>query len=501
MNDPTHTIAQAAGFIETHAQRYIALADAIWNLAELRYQETRSAQLHIDALEAAGFRITRGVAGIPTAFVAEFSHQENRGPNDRAPVIAILGEYDALSGMSQEAGVLQCRPAGDMGNGNGHGCGHHLLGTAAHLAAVAVAQQLCRAELPGTVRFYGCPAEEGGSGKTFMARAGLFDDVDAALCWHPATHTGIFAAQTLANIQAYFRFHGKASHAAASPHLGRSALDAVELMNVGVNYLREHMLPEARVHYAVTDTGGLSPNVVQASAEVLYLVRAPRNDQAKDLYARVCDVARGAALMTGCRVETVFDKACSNLLQNTVLNRVMDRHLQAFGAPAWSDEETAFARAVQQETLNAEDIESATRTLAHAWREPKPLFDRVDPYEPGNGKPLYGSTDVADVSWVTPTAQCFVSCFAFGTPLHSWQLVAQGKTSLAHKGMLLAAKTLAASALDLFAAPGRIQEARAELLERRGGKPYVCPIPADVPLPFLRAAAGPAAATGSNHVA
>ncbi|SAK60219.1 peptidase M20D, amidohydrolase [Caballeronia pedi] len=468
----------ATAYIDEHATRYIALADSIWQLAELRYEETASARLHIDALEAAGFRVTRGVAGIPTAFVAQWG--------ESGPVIAILGEYDALSGMSQEAGALQCRPADDIANGNGHGCGHHLLGTASHLAAVAVAAQLKQSGQRGTVRFYGCPAEEGGSGKTFMARAGLFDDVDVALCWHPASHTGVFAASSLANIQAYFRFHGKASHAAASPHLGRSALDAVELMNVGVNYLREHMLPEARVHYAVTNTGGLSPNVVQANAEVLYLVRAPRNDQAADLYARVCDVARGAALMTGCRVEIVFDKACSNLLQNAVLNRVVDRHLHAFGAPSYSADETAFARRLQADTLTDDDIESASRSLSHAWRNPAPLFDRIDAYEPGNEKPLYGSTDVGDVSWVTPTAQCFVSCFAFGTPFHSWQLVAQGKTSLAHKGMLLAAKTLAASALELIATPALIDEARAELIERRHGKPYVCPIPPEVPLPFMR---------------
>ncbi|WP_321949145.1 M20 family metallopeptidase [Paraburkholderia sp. J10-1] len=488
MTPPTALASLATAFIDEHAPRYTALADAIWQLAEVRYEETVSAALHIDALEAAGFRVTRGVAGIPTAFVAEYTNDsQGAATADNAPVVAILGEYDALSGLSQEAGALACHPASDIANGNGHGCGHHLLGTAAHLAAVAAAAELKATGRPGTVRFYGCPAEEGGSGKTFMARAGCFDDVDAALSWHPATHTGVFAASSLANIQAYFRFHGRASHAAASPHLGRSALDAVELMNVGVNYLREHMLPEARVHYAVTNTGGLSPNVVQANAEVLYLVRAPRNDQARDLYARVCDVARGAALMTGCRLEIVFDKACSNLLQNTILNRVVDRHLHAFGAPAWSEPETAFARALQQETLSAEDIDSAARSLTHAWREPQPLFDRIDPYEPGNEKPLYGSTDVGDVSWVTPTAQCFVSCFAFGTPFHSWQLVAQGKTSLAHKGMLLAAKTLAAAALDLLAHPRLAAEAKAELIERRRGKPYECPIPADVPLPFTRA--------------
>jgi aminobenzoyl-glutamate utilization protein B len=474
------TIAPALNFIDQHSPHYTALSDKIWNLAELRYEEFGSTQLHVEMLEAAGFRVTRGVAGIPTAFVAEAGHG--------GPVIGILGEYDALSGLSQEAGVLTCQPSSEIGNGNGHGCGHHLLGTAAHLAAVAVKDHLQRTGQTGTVRFYGCPAEEGGSGKTFMARAGVFDDLDAALSWHPHVYTGIFAAGSLANIQAYFRFSGKASHAAASPHLGRSALDAVELMNVGVNYLREHMLPEARVHYAVTNTGGISPNVVQAHAEVLYLVRAPRNDQAAELYERVKNVARGAAQMTDCKLEIVFDKACSNLLENTVLNQLMYDHLQLLGAPAFSAEDIALAGAFQKETLTAEDIETSSRSLSQAWRNPKPLFDGIDPYVPGRGRSICGSTDVGDVSWITPTAQCHTSCYAFGTPPHSWQFVAQGKTPLAHKGMLLASKTIAACAIDLFASPETLVKAKAELLARRGGKPYVCPIPEDVLLPFEREA-------------
>ncbi|KVC36647.1 amidohydrolase [Burkholderia pseudomultivorans] len=468
----------ALDFIDSQRAQFTALSDQIWNLAELRYEEFASTDLHVRMLEAAGFRVTRGVADIPTAFVAE--------AGNGGPVIGILGEYDALSGLSQEAGAFTCRPSSEIANGNGHGCGHHLLGTAAHLAAAAVKTHLERTGQPGTVRFYGCPAEEGGSGKTFMARAGVFDDLDAALSWHPHVYTGIFPAGSLANIQAYFRFTGTASHAAASPHLGRSALDAVELMNVGVNYLREHMLPEARVHYAVTHTGGLSPNVVQANAEVLYLVRAPRNDQAADLFERVKNVARGAALMTDCQVEIVFDKACSNLLENAVLNQVMYGHLQALGSAGFDAEDAALADAYQRQTLSAQDIETSSRSLNQAWRDPKALFDGIDPYEPGKGRPICGSTDVGDVSWVTPTAQCHTSCYAFGTPPHSWQWVAQGKTALAHKGMMLAAKTMTATAIDLLGSPDTLARAKAELLERRGGRPYVCPIPDDVELPFRR---------------
>jgi len=468
----------ALDFIDSQRAQFTELSDRIWNLAELRYEEFASTDLHIRMLEEAGFRVTRGVADIPTAFVAEAGHG--------GPVIGILGEYDALSGLSQEAGALTCQPSGEISNGNGHGCGHHLLGTAAHLAAAAVKAHLERTGQPGTVRFYGCPAEEGGSGKTFMARAGVFDDLAAALSWHPHVYTGIFPAGSLANIQAYFRFTGKASHAAASPHLGRSALDAVELMNVGVNYLREHMLPEARVHYAVTNTGGLSPNVVQANAEVLYLVRAARNDQAAELFERVKNVARGAAMMTDCRLEIVFDKACSNLLENTVLNQVMYRHLQSIGTAGFDADDAALADTYQRQTLTAQDIETSSRSLNQAWRNPKALFDGIDPYEPGKGRPICGSTDVGDVSWVTPTAQCHTSCYAFGTPPHSWQWVAQGKTPLAHKGMLLAAKTMAATAIDLLGAPDTLAQAKAELLERRGGQPYVCPIPDEVALPFRR---------------
>ena len=484
MQTDTQATERLEPFFAREAPRLIDLSDRIWALAELRYQEVASARLHVDALQAAGFRVTQGVAEIPTAFIAE--------AGSGTPVIGILGEYDALSGLSQAAGAFDCRPAPGAANNNGHGCGHHLLGTAAHLAALAVKDHLARSGQSGTVRFYGCPAEEGGSGKTFMARAGLFDDLDAALTWHPQVHNGIVAGPSLANIQAYFRFRGRASHAAASPHLGRSALDAVELMNVGVNYLREHMRSEERVHYAVTNTGGLSPNVVQAQAEVLYLVRSLRNEQCTELYERVKNVARGAALMTDCQLEIVFDKACSNLMPNEVLNELMFKHLQAIGAPPISDDEQAQAGEFQRQALSEADIESAERSLSQAWRNPKPVFDQIDPYRAGHQRPMYGSTDVGDVSWITPTAQCNTACYPFGTPFHSWQLVSQGKSSLAHKGLVLAAKTLAATAIELFGAPATLAAAKAELLQRRGGKPYRCPIPDDVMLPFKREAAAAA---------
>lgn len=465
-------------FFARETPRMTALADRIWSLAELRYAETASARLHMDALAGSGFRITRDVAGIPTAFMAEWG--------DEGPVIAFLGEYDALSGLNQQSGALVCTPSVDSPGLAGHGCGHHLLGASAHFAAIALQAHLQASGQQARVRYYGCPAEEGGSGKTFMARAGVFDDVDAALTWHPASFTGVFSQSTLANIQAKFIFHGKASHAAHSPHLGRSALDAVELMNVGVNYLREHMPPDARVHYAVTDSGGMSPNVVQARAEVLYLVRAARNHEAAELYERVQNVARGAALMTGCRVEILFDKACSNLLQNTTLNKVLHARLLAEGALA-VDAGAQSKAADFQATLSADEIDAVSRPLASVLRGKVPaVFEGVAPYDPDANDILFGSTDVADVSWITPTAQAWVACYAFGTPMHSWQMVSQGQSALAHAGMVRAARVLATTAIELVRRPGLIAQAKAELLQRRQGKPYECPIPADVPLPFLR---------------
>lgn len=473
-----HPIEQLAPFFAQNTPRLIALSDRIWSLAELRYSEGESVRLHTEGLAQADFRVETGTAGIPTAFCAEYG--------EGGPVIGLLGEYDALSGLNQESDALQCRPSLESPGLNGHGCGHHLLGAAAHLAALAVREHLRARGLPGRIRFYGCPAEEGGSGKTFMARAGVFDDLDAALTWHPGSHTGVFDQSTLANIQAGFVFRGRAAHAANAPHLGRSALDAVELMNVGVNYLREHMPPDARVHYAITDTGGLSPNVVQARAEVLYLIRAAQNRDAADLYRRVQDVARGAALMTGCEVDIRFDKACSNLLLNDALNRVMHEEMSALGPlPVGEPERERAAR--HQATLGEDDVAEAGRSLGSALRGQMPaLFDGLAEYRQGRTDVLFGSTDVADVSWVTPTAQCWVACYAFGTPFHSWQMVSQGKSSLAHVGMVRAAQALAATAIRLFEVPELLDAARRELEERRGGKPYVCPIPPEVPVPLPR---------------
>lgn len=467
------------------AAQLAAIADDIWDHPETRFIERYSAERLASELASEGFRVERGIANMDTAFVASFGSGK--------PVIALLGEFDALAGLSQQAGCAIPSPL--VVGGNGHGCGHHLLGTAGLGGVLAVKAWLERHPQSGTIRFYGCPGEEGGSGKTFMAREGVFDDVDAALSWHPETFGGMFCTPTLANIQAAFRFKGKAAHAAASPHLGRSALDAVTLMNTGANFLREHIIPEARLHYAVTDTGGHSPNVVQADAEVLYLVRAPQLDDAQAIYERVVKIAEGAALMTETALTVRFEKACSNYAPNRTLEQAMYGFVQAFGVPEYDAQERAYAQDILQ-TLSAEDIASNLNTVARTGGTAGVAFSRtlrgqalttqIAPYAPTDAV-LPGSTDVGDVSWLVPTAQCFSPCYAIGTPLHTWQAVAQGRTSLAHKGMLQAAKVMSATALALFTDAALLGACREEWQLARQERPYCCPIPAGIqPAPLKR---------------
>jgi aminobenzoyl-glutamate utilization protein B len=473
------TIADITTLCDAKAEACIALSDTVWDLAELRYQEHGAVAAQIALLEKEGFRITRDIAGIPTAFMAEAAHDSGGG---NGPLIGLLGEYDALSGLGQASGVTERRPTGQA---NGQGCGHNLLGAGAVLAAIAVKDYLGKHKLPGRVRYYGCPAEEGGSGKTFMARAGLFRDLDAAICWHPGNFWGVMSVNSLANIQAYFRFQGRAAHAANAPHLGRSALDAVELMNVGVNYMREHMPANARVHYAVTDTGGISPNVVQARAEVLYLVRGPTVAMAAQLFERIKRIAEGAALMTETQAFVDFDKACSEVLPNTALEWAMHRNIERLGPVPFDDADRAFADRMRRDALTPEDVFSSLRSVGEPTAYDKPLYETILPFD-GTPRQLYGSTDVGDVSWLTPTVQCWGPCFAIGTPGHSWQLVAQGKQPAAHKAMVQAAKAMAATAIDALSDEDLLKTARAEWEKRTAGAPYQCPIPPLVELPFAR---------------
>ncbi|MGU7768645.1 amidohydrolase [Burkholderia sp. MR1-5-21] len=456
--------------IEGHRALCTHLSDRLWDLAETAYAEHASADLQIRELTRQGFRVTRELAGIPTAFVAEWG--------DGGPVIGLLGEYDALPQLSQAAGVAARTPVAQAGNG--HGCGHNLLGGATLLAALAVRDHLRDAGVAGRVRYYGCPAEEGGAGKTFMTRAGVFDDVDAALTWHPASIYAIDAMSTLATLHARFTFVGRAAHAAAAPHLGRSALDAVALMNVAANYLREHVPSDARLHYAIHDTGGRAPNVVQARAEVVYQIRAPELAVVQSIHARLARIAEGAAMMTETTMTARVEKAMSNMRPNPVLSDLMYARMQALGPVPFDDADRAFARDMRQ-AISAEEAHASLAIFGAAQLKGE-LHDAVLPAERMPAV-LAASTDVGDVSWVVPTARCLVPCFALGTPFHSWQLVAQGKSALAHKGMTHTAKVLAVTAAALYHEPATLDAARNALREQSEEAQYHCPIPPDIEPP------------------
>ena len=451
-------------FVSRNQKRFQELADKVWSTPETCYSEQNSMSAHVDELIYHGFSVTKGIANIPTAVVGEYG---NGGP-----IIAFLGEYDALAGLSQKADVFHQDPV--KKGENGHGCGHNLLGSASMQAAVALKEWLKDSNLPGVVRYYGCPAEEGGAAKTFMVRDKIFKDVDVAITWHPGCLPGIVKGSSLANCRVDFTFEGRASHAAVSPHLGRSALDAIELMNVGVNYMREHMPDKARIHYALIDGGGISPNVVQAKAKVRYVVRDETTPKMMELLERVKEIAKGAALMTQTKVKTKILAGVSNLLYNETLGNNMQCNLDQLGAPEFSEEEHLYAKKYQ-DTLTRKDIESAYSHAGIDLVEGQVLAETV---VAGDVKPvdMGGSTDVADVSWVVPTVSLWGANYAIGTPFHSWQMTAQGKSSIAIKGMTHAAMVMAATGSDLILNKTILDDAWSEhnkTIEKEG---YVLPI-------------------------
>ena len=457
-------------WIESNQKTFTSLSDSIWDFAELGYREQHSSQLLINTLAAAGFTVEQGVAEIPTAFVASLT-------KGTGPVIAVLGEYDALPGLNQDC-VPYRQPL--VNGAAGHGCGHNLLGVAGIASCFALQQALVAGSIKGTIRYYGCPAEEGGAAKAFMAKAGLFHDVDICLTWHPDAFNATVWANCLANYRVVFKFHGKPAHAAADPYNGRSALDAVELMNVGVNYLREHMIPGARIHYVITNGGGTAPNVVPAEAASLYSVRAPRTDQLNPLFERVKDIARGAALMTGTELEIELTSGMSNMLLNETINNVLQRNLEEIGAPKFSREDFAFAAQISK-TIPSDSLEESAGSYgldADAITALKNTFlheSVLPPYQSEIVQP--GSTDVGDVSWVVPTGQVVTACMALGTPGHSWQIVAQGRMGIGYKGMLFAAKAMALGALDFMQNPELVRQAQEEFKKRRLASNYISPIP------------------------
>lgn len=461
-----------ADWLEERQPRFIRMADQIWAHPQVALEETFACQLQIDDLIADGFRITREVGGLPTAFVAEWGQG--------GPIIGFLGEYDALPDLSQHNQFTQ---APIVERGPGHGCGHNLLGTACLASASALKAWLMATGRSGTVRYYGCPAEETLLGKVYMARAGVFDDLDAAITWHPSGTTAVFRGSTLAMDNLKFRFHGRAAHAGVSPEAGRSALDAVELTNIGVNFLREHVPSTVRLHYVITN-GGSAPNIVPAEAEVWYFVRAPRRHEVDAVTARVRRIAEGATLMTDTRLEEQYQSGCYNVLPNATLADLADEILQALGPITFTDSERAYAQRISEAYPFdiREQVLNRTNVPRDRWREPL-LGDILPAY--GAGEVLPGSTEVGDVSWITPTVWVSATTWALGVPGHSWGITATGAMSIGHKGMLYAAKAMTILAARLVAEPERLAEAREEFERARAGQDYRTPLPAGLapPLP------------------
>lgn len=460
--------------LERYTESLESLARFAWAHPEPGFREFECSRSQAAFLREQGFEVTENVAGTVTGYMAQWGGGK--------PVFALLGEFDALYGLGQRADCAEACP--EPGMAMGQGCGHHLLGVGAIAGALALRDILKARGCSGTVRVYGCPGEESGSGKAYMARDGWFDDCDVALTWHPANFHMVSRGSSQSCIQCYFRFHGVAAHAASAPHQGRSALDAVELMNVGVNYLREHMEDSDRVHYAISNSGGASPNVVQAFAESRYLVRSTTNPKCQALYERVVRIAQGAALMTDTRLEVVFDEGLSNTVPNNTLEAVMDDVFRALGAPAYTAEERAYAQRfkdtfpLSQQLTNLPNAAADRNGLIENVKN-SPLCDLYVETAPLELCQM-GSTDVGDVSWVTPTVTANVACYSYGADAHSWQWVAQGMSSIAMKGMLHAGKVIALTAERLLDDPSLIAAARDELNRRLDGGRYQCLIPPEI---------------------
>ncbi len=416
------------------------IAIDIWELAELGYLEHKSSKLLADELRKNGFKITKGVADIPTSFVAEYS---NGGP-----IIGILGEFDALPGLAQTSSPF--KEVAQNETGAGHACGHHLFGAASAWAAVAIKEWIVENDINGTIRFYGTPAEEGGSGKVYMVREGLFEDVDIVLHWHPDDVNSANSRTSNSNKSGKFRFKGISAHAAGAPELGRSALDGVEAMNHMVNMMREHIPQESRIHYVITK-GGLAPNVVPDDAEVYYYIRHPKMVVVDELFQRVVKIAEGAAIGTETEISYEVMHGNYSLLPNDTIQKIVHKNLKELGGIKYTENEEEYAADLYQ-TLFKPDLKIGSQEI-------------VKPYETTHS---YGSTDVGDVSWVVPTAGLRTATWVPGTAAHSWQAVAAGGTSIGLKGAELAAHTMANTIKDIFKNPSVIEDAKQELIARRG---------------------------------
>ncbi|MEM4483351.1 MAG: M20 family metallopeptidase [Candidatus Methanomethylicia archaeon] len=458
----------AIEYIEKNKDRFIEISDKIWEYAELGLIEYKSSKLLAEELEKHGFKVRMGISDMPTAFIAEWGLGK--------PVIGVMGEYDALPGLSQKK-VPWKEPL--IEGAPGHGCGHNIHGVSGLAAAIAVRYAMEKYGIKGTIRFYGCPAEENFSGKVFMVRDGYFDDVDTAISHHPSTMNGVSLKSSLAINSAKFHFFGRASHAGGSPEFGRSALDAVELMNVGVNYLREHVVQDARIHYVI-ERGGGQPNIVPDYARSWYYVRAPEREQVEEIYNWILDIARGAALMTQTQYKVEFLEGLHNTIPNKTIGKIIVENMRLIGLPKYSDEDLKFAEEIAK-TIPLEDkINQLKKSKRPGWERliDKLIDDEIpDPW--GEGEISHGSTDVADVSWKTPTVEFGTATWVLGTPGHSWQNVAQSAVGLGHKSLIFAAKTMAATIIDLMTSIELIEEAKKEHKNRLRGRVYKSPIPPD----------------------
>lgn len=425
-------------WIEDHSSELWELSLKIWEYAELSGQEQNSSRVLREALKYYGFSVEENLAEMQTAFSARYG--------EGTPVIGFLGEYDALESLSQKAGSCVCEA--NAGTTSGHGCGHNLLGCGSLAAAIAVKEYMVSAGIPGSVVYYGCPAEEQGCGKMHMMEGGCFRELDAALTWHPMDRNEVDGTSSLASLCMEFSFEGKSAHAAFCPEQGRSALHAVELMNIAVNFMREHVISDARIHYAIAESGGTATNVIQSKASVIYEVRAPKEEQIQEISERIIKAAKGAALMTETEMDFSYGDHYMNFISNNTINQVVWKNLNAVGCPDYTEDEIKLASALYQ----------SCHTKGSAA---DPIDRTILPYQGLRGC-LPVSTDVGNVSHVVPTIQLYTACCAKGTPNHSWQMVSQAGSTIGEKGMLTASKVLALTALELLEKPELLTDAKTE---------------------------------------
>lgn len=467
---------QVVGLVDKYADEVTATARSIWENPELGLQEFHASKLLAGKLEFAGFSIEMGIAGMPTAFIAEWGEGK--------PIIGILGEYDALPGLSQK--ILPVKEPIKAG-GPGHGCGHNLLGSAGFGSVLAVKEYMEKHGVKGTLRYYGCPAEETLVGKVFMAKAGVFDDLDAAVTWHPGPANSVWGVRNgetsfMAMNSFKVQYRGRSAHAAANPQQGRSALKAIQLLETGVHYMREHIPPEVRVHSVITDGGG-APNVVPAFAEAWYYIRAPKRNTVDQIYAWVLDIVKGAALMTQTTYEIDFLTGCHEMLANYTISQNLLENMQKIGGPLFSADDHTLAKEIS-DSIPPDMLQAAKQALLSGFKQGTTWADVGEYLSESVVEPdwdtkviMGGSTDVADVSFITPTANLVTCTAPLGTPGHSWQNVVASGSGIGLTGAVYAAKVMALTTIDLLTRPELLQAARDEFIKSTGGKKYVSPLP------------------------